>query len=144
MHGWQLHLHRYNAFEGATLRLGSYAVSSDDPDGLHYIKADNMAVADNDIYNVALQPLAGFDALALHRLPNAEEPRRHIYAKFSYTVTCSAAVEAGRGVLIALSYIDKVENNLRPWEIAKREAGSWTLEHPDLGTWEIHHPELPG
>ena len=142
--GWLLHLHRYDARQPVTLRLGGFALPLAEPAADLHATPDYLAAWSVDGRGTALQRLGGTPAASVwdNRLTTAM-PRRHVMAPFHATPVFETARHAGPGWIAALSWTGRDHSAARPWRLLAGDEGRWSLDHPELGLWEIVHWALP-
>lgn len=142
--GWLLHLHRYDARQPVTLRLGGFALPLAEPVVQLHETPDLLAAWSADERGTVLQRLGGTPAAPTWDARLSDEtPRRHVLAPFHATPVLETARHAGAGWLAALSWTGRDRAAARPWRLLTGDEGRWNLNHPELGAWEIAHWALP-
>ena len=143
--GWQLILHRYECRLTATLRHGSYAISTNTPNAFESrsIKPHYSSVW-TDAGGIALQSLCGKGSFGSHGRPDdSAGQREHIQAPYHSMRCLEFNVETETGLFACLNWAGTSKDEAQPWEVESVAEGLWKLFHPDLGAWHIEDPVLP-
>lgn len=141
--GWILQVHRFEAMQPVTFRLGGYALPLPDS------SLDRQAVG--GIFSAwhpraggtLLQPLAGFTGQEWDERLDESKPRAHLSSPYHVTPVAVSDRLTGRGWLVALAWTGDDPAAAQAWRVAQSSAGVWQLVHPSLGQWNIAHSLLP-
>ena len=142
--GWLLQVHRYDAWQPGTLRLGGYALPLALPDCTRANSAGLVSAWDPASgRGSVLQPLHGFSATEWDARLDETRPRAHLAAPYHVTPVAVSPHADGQGVLAALTWTGRDRAEAAAWTLTARTAGVWQLQHPVLGAWTIQHSLLP-
>jgi hypothetical protein len=141
--GWILQVHRTEARQPVTLRLGGYALPLERPVVERSDPAAVLSAWAEDGRGSVLQSLkAGLTPEWQVRLDDRSR-RLHVQAPYHATPMFRAPRGAGPGWLAALAWAGRSRAEAAPWRLREGRAGYWMLEHAELGVWEIKHWALP-
>lgn len=142
--GWLLQLHRFDARQPVTLRLGGYALPLAGPTGEHSATTARLEAWDPATgRGSVVQPLHGFDSADWDARLDESTPRSHLAAPYHLTPIAQRQRAEGEGFLAALTWTGGDRQESAPWVLRGTAVGSWQLVHPALGDWTIRHPLLP-
>jgi hypothetical protein len=142
-HGWILQLHRFEAVQPVTFRLGGYALPIPDPSLEHQNLAGTVSAWHHTAGGTLLQPLAGFTGQEWDERRDESTPRTHLSSPFHATPVAVSDRVAGSGWLAALAWTGDDPSAAQPWRWTQASSGSWQLIHPSFGEWNIAHAFLP-
>jgi hypothetical protein len=144
--GWLLQLHRCDLHQPARLKLGGFALPSNQPAGITETapSAALLEAWSSDGRGTVLQSLFGFSTLAWDRRTDETTPRSHLVAPYHSTPWAETERHHRRIVLVALTWSGSSRLESAPWRIESAGTGHWILDHPLLGGWEIRDEALPG
>ncbi len=140
---WILEVHRYEAHQPSTFRLGGFALPLPDDRVTRSSTRPVLAAWHADTGGTVLQPLTGFARDAWDERLDESTPRTHLSAPFHVTPLAVSEPLRGDGWLAALTWTGRTRAAAQPWKVVRSDAGSWELLHPELGPWKIAHPFLP-
>lgn len=140
--GWQLHLHRYSAWQPARLILGGYSLAAKSPGTLREEGTYPFVRAKNGTHQVGLQALHGFEGAGRRLTLGKEKPRVHIFAENSLSLFLQTSWVEGDGWLAALVYAGPAASQPRPWTVIESVPGCLVLGG-EGDPWTIEHESLP-
>jgi hypothetical protein len=142
--GWLLQLHRFEARQPVTLRLGGYALPLSEPDCARTAEPTHLAAWNNArTHGSVLQRLHGLDTLEWNARLDDTSPRAHLAAPYHITPLARRAHVDGAGVIAVLTWNGSSAAEAAPWKLLSADAGAWRFDHPQLGDWQIRHAQLP-